>query len=251
MRMKRPSLALIHGWGLGRQAWVPVLPALSPHLEIHLVDLPGYGAAAPDAGGFADAARRIASRLPAGSVLCGWSLGALLALEGARQLPAHIAGLILVGATPCFMQRDDWPHARPPELLARFIASTEKAPAETLRHFIALLNQGDAQARSHIRAQQQALAATQTPDTASLLQGLGWLGTVDLRPVVAAINVPALLIHGEHDPLMPLPAAHWLTATMPHAQLETVRVAAHAPFLSAPERFAELVIEHCHACCAR
>ena len=130
-------------------------------------------------------------------------------------------------------------------------ACSTKAPAETLRHFIALLNQGDAQARSHIRAQQQALAATQTPDTASLLQGLGWLGTVDLRPVVAAINVPALLIHGEHDPLMPLPAAHWLTATMPHAQLETVRAAAHAPFLSAPERFAELVIEHCHACCAR
>lgn len=249
--MNRPTLALIHGWGLGRQAWEPVLPALSPYLDVRPVDLPGYGDAAPDPSSFADTAHRLTSDLPTGSVLCGWSLGALLALEAARQLPARLAGLVLVGATPCFKQHDDWLHAQPPALLDRFKQSVADAPAETLHHFVALLNQGDARARAHIRTQQQALAATDTPDTASLLQGLNWLDNVDLRPAVAAINMPALLIHGEHDPLMPLPAARWLAETMPHARLETVHAAAHAPFLSAPERFAELVIEHCHVCCTR
>ena len=51
--MSRPSLALIHGWGLGRQAWAPVIPALSAHLDIHLVDLPGYASAPPDPACFA------------------------------------------------------------------------------------------------------------------------------------------------------------------------------------------------------
>lgn len=166
--MSTPTLALIHGWGLGRQAWAPVIPALSAHLEVRLVDLPGYGAAPPDPGGFADAAYRIANRIPVGSVLCGWSLGALLALEiatqQARRQSTHFGGMILVGATPCFTQRDDWPHAQTSELLERFIQSADAAPAETLRHFLALLNQGEAQARAHTRAQQRALAETPTPN---------------------------------------------------------------------------------------
>lgn len=254
--MSRPSLALIHGWGLGRQAWAPVIPALSAHLDIHLVDLPGYASAPPDPACFADAARRIACRLPAGSLLCGWSLGALLALEIARQQahpqaeqpPTHFSGLILVGATPCFTQRDDWPHAQTPQLLERFTQAVADAPAETLRHFIALLNQGDAQARAHTRSQQRALSAMPAPDPGSLQQGLDWLGNVDLRAAVTAITMPTLLIHGDRDPLMPLPAARWLSAALPNARLACIEGAAHAPFLSAPERFAELVIEHCHVC---
>lgn len=246
--MNKPSLALIHGWGLGRQAWAPVVPALSAHLEVRLIDLPGYGAAAPAPGDFADAARRIANDLPAGSALCGWSLGALLALEAVQQQPAHFSGLILVGATPCFKQRDDWPHAQTPELLARFTQMASETPAETLRHFVALLNQGDAQARAHTRTQQRALAETSIPDAASLRQGLDWLNSVDLRATAATINIPALLIHGDRDPLMPLPAARWLAEALPNARLECFEGAAHAPFLSALEHFAKLVIEHCHAC---
>ena len=48
--------------------------------------------------------------------------------------------------------------------------------------------------------------ATHLPDTATLMTGLDWLRNVDLRGEVAAIALPALLLHGEHDPLMPLAA---------------------------------------------
>jgi pimeloyl-[acyl-carrier protein] methyl ester esterase len=50
-----------------------------------------------------------------------------------------------------------------------------------------------------------------------------------------------LLVHGEHDPLMPLAAAQWLAGHMPNARIEVFPGAAHAPFLSQPERFAELL----------
>ena len=55
------------------------------------------------------------------------------------------------------------------------------------------------------------------------------------------------LIHGESDPLMPLSAARWLADHLPQARLEVFHGAAHAPFLNSPERFAELLIEYCHA----
>ena len=46
----KPHLALIHGWGLGRAAWQPILKPLSAHYTLHLIDLPGYGEAPPDPG---------------------------------------------------------------------------------------------------------------------------------------------------------------------------------------------------------
>ena len=56
-----------------------------------------------------------------------------------------------------------------------------------------------------------------------------------------AVRQATLLVHGEHDPLMPLAAAQWLAGHMPNARIEVFPGAAHAPFLSQPERFAELL----------
>ena len=243
----KPHLALIHGWGLGRAAWQPVTERLSAHYTLHIVDLPGYGAAQPDARSFVDTARRIVDELPVGTTLCGWSLGAMLALEAAHQCPERIPALILVGATPSFVQRQDWPHAQAPTMLSLFTAAVRSNPRDTLQRFIALLNQGDTQARANTRAQQQSLPAVDLPDSDSLLQGLDWLRKSELRPWVPAVSIPTLLIHGEHDPLMPLAAAEWLAEHLPEAQLEIFKGAAHAPFLSDPERFAELLIDTCHA----
>ncbi len=243
----KPHLALIHGWGLGRHAWHPVANRLARQYTLHFVDLPGYGEAPADAAEFAEVAHRLGAQLPAGTVLCGWSLGAMLALQAAHHHPAHFAALILVGATPSFMQRRDWPHGQAATLLTLFTAAVRSAPGDTLQRFIAVLNQGDAQARANTRTQQQALPSEELPDNDSLIRGLDWLRKTDLRPLIPAISIPTLLIHGENDPLMPLPAAQWLAGHLPEAQLEVFRGAAHAPFLSDPERFAELLIDTCHA----
>ncbi|WP_319243836.1 alpha/beta fold hydrolase [uncultured Propionivibrio sp.] len=244
---EKPCLALLHGWGLGREAWAPVAEALTVHYDVRCIDLPGYGDTPADPADFSATAARLADALPPGSILCGWSLGAMLALQMAHNRPERFRALYLVGATACFTQQRDWPHGQSPTLLKMFMAAVKSAPADTLQRFIALLNQGDAQARANTRAQQRALPTDRFADTASLLQGLEWLWKSDLRGLVATISIPTLLIHGENDPLMPLPAAQWLADHLPDAQLEIFRGAAHAPFLSAPERFAELLIDTCHA----
>ncbi|MFZ2854173.1 MAG: alpha/beta fold hydrolase [Rhodocyclaceae bacterium] len=184
--------------------------------------------------------------LPAGCVLCGWSLGGMLALQTAALAPQRVKGLILVGSTPSFTQRADWPHAQPSALLDTFSAAIGADAASALQRFVALLNQGDAQARQLGRAMIKQLLANGLPDTATLLTGLGWLHDVDLRAQIASIATPTLLIHGERDPLMPLAAAHWLEEQLPQARLEVFAGAAHAPFLADPERFTTLVSDCCH-----
>ena len=281
----KPDLALIHGWGVGHAAWEPVLPALAQRFHVHLIALPGYEApetrmdkrspsghcqkaheqtilehiacrtpidapssdAANSMPAFVRTAEALAERLPADCFLAGWSLGAMLAMQMALLTPPRIKGLILIGSTPSFMQRDGWPDAQPPALLDTFCDAVSQEATGTLQRFMALLNQGDNQARTISRTMSKRVLETPQPDTATLLNGLGWLRDVDLRQRIAAINTPALLIHGEKDPLMPLHAAQWLNATLPNAQLEVFAGAAHAPFLNDPERFATLIGDFCHA----
>jgi pimeloyl-ACP methyl ester esterase len=242
-----PDVALIHGWGFGSTVWAPVSEALAQHCRVHLVELPGYGATPADRRDFAHTAQALSDALPAGVTLCGWSLGAMLALQAARLAPSRIARLVLVGATPSFTQRTGWSPAQPPALLDTFGAAVCENAASTLQRFAALLNQGDTQARALTRALVACVLGGGLPDPATLSKGLAWLRDVDLRAQAPAITTPGMLIHGERDPLMPLGAAQWLAEQLPQAQIEVFAGAAHAPFLADPKRFAKLVSDFCHA----
>lgn len=255
--MSQAKLFLLHGWGLGRAVWTPCLPTLQAHGDIRLHDLPGYGAAAADtpadpapaagADGFLAAARAFADALPPGSALCGWSLGALLAVQAALLAPERVGRLILIGATPCFACREGWTKAQPPTLLADFASRVGTDARGTLQRFVALFNQGDANARAIGRGIARDVLTAGLPDRATLLAGLDWLGTVDLRARVADLACPVLLVHGARDPLMPLAAAEWLAAQLPRARLDVFAEAGHAPFLSDPARFTRLASEFLHA----
>jgi pimeloyl-[acyl-carrier protein] methyl ester esterase len=208
------DLVLVAGWGFDSRIWQPVADRLAGDFRI------GYDLDA----------------VPSGAVVCGWSLGAMRALKKS----ASAARLILVGATPRFVQAPDWPGAQPPELLDGFAAAVAADPSAALRRFAVLMNQGDAQARDITRRMNE-LLRERIPDTATLAAGLVELRDSNLLKSAAAVRLPTLLIHGEHDPLMPLAAAQWLSAHMPDARLEIFAGSAHAPFLAQPDRFAQLV----------
>lgn len=38
-----PALVLLHGWALHGGVFAPLVERLSPHFQLHLVDLPGHG----------------------------------------------------------------------------------------------------------------------------------------------------------------------------------------------------------------
>lgn len=223
------DLVLIHGWGFGSAVWRPVVEQLPPHFQVHLVDLPGYGddIFSPE-------------HMPAGALVCGWSLGALLALQWAERHPDRIARLVLTGATPRFTQAADWPAAQPAELLDAFTAAVAIDRKAALRRFAALLNQGDDRARPLTR-QLSALLDQELPASACLAAGLDTLRTTDLRASLPRIAQSTLVVHGDRDPLMPLAAGRWLADQLPAGRLEVFAGAAHAPFLSDPRRFAALL----------
>lgn len=242
-----PDIALLHGWGLGANVWSSVATGLETTCRVHRVSLAGYDGTAPDDLDFSATAVQVAAALPAGCTLCGWSLGGMLALEAARLRPQQVGRLVLVATSPRFIVADDWPHGQAPALLESFrtvLAGNAKA---TLSRFVMLFNQGDSKARAISRVLAP-LIAQNLPDTPTLLRGLEWLADVDQRAHVPAIVQPALVIHGDSDPLMPAAAGHYLAGMLPNAGLERwacYAETAHAPFLAAPEEFIRSVSAFC------
>ena len=110
-----PPLALLHGIGMSRFAWAPVVPLLARRRRVLAFDLPGFGAtpplpagvaptAAALAGGLIDSLRALGIEGPV--ELAGNSLGGLVALEAAKRGAASRvvaispAGLWEPGRTP-------------------------------------------------------------------------------------------------------------------------------------------------------
>lgn len=223
-------LVFLPGWCLGRGP----LNAAVDALQGTIFDLPGYGDA-PLITDFAAAVADIAARLRPGTTLAGWSIGAQLALAVAARAPEKVGKVLLVAGTASFVQRDGWPHAMPPEMLAEFAAGIAADVEAMLPRFVGGFNRGDARSKEVTR--QLLDLADPLPPAATLAAGLNWLRDVDLRPELGRIAAPTLLIHGANDPLMPLGAAEALAAAIPGARLAPFPDCAHAPFVSRPDDF--------------
>jgi pimeloyl-ACP methyl ester esterase len=245
-----PDVALLHGWGLGSGVWETIAEALATTCRVHRVSLAGYDGQPADDLDFTATAAALADQLPAECTLCGWSLGGMLALSAAAQRPQRIGRLVLVSTTPHFVQEADWPHAQPPALLDTFRNAVAGDAKTTLTRFVMLFNQGDETDQGGARAitrRLNPLLAGPLPDTQTLLRGLDWLGSADLRNALARIAQPTLVIHGDNDPLMPIAAATALAAALPNARLQQFAGAAHAPFIADPAAFVATVTAFCHA----
>jgi pimeloyl-[acyl-carrier protein] methyl ester esterase len=228
-----PDLVLLHGWGMHGGIWDGVREALAQQFRLHVVDLPGYGASVPcEPYTLAGLAAAVAQVLPARAHVCGWSLGGQVALRLALDFPERVRRLVLIGTTPCFRQRADWPHGMDDATLREFAQSLETDYAGTLKRFLSLQARSGDEARAVIAALREKLFARGEPALDTLRGGLAILRDLDLRAALADVAQPALVIHGARDTLTPPAAGDCLARRLPRAELSIVGGAAHAPFLS-------------------
>jgi pimeloyl-[acyl-carrier protein] methyl ester esterase len=232
-------LVFIPGWCLGRGPLQSTVDALGGQF----FDLPGY-AGTPLITDFDAAADAVAATLAPGSILAGWSLGAQLALAVAARHPDKVSKLVLVAGTASFVQRDGWPFAMPPAALAEFTTAIATDAEAMLPRFVGGFNRGDAQAKEVTR--QLLELADPRPSAEVLCTGLAWLAAVDLRPQLAQIQTPTLLVHGAADPLMPEGAAKALAEALPNSQVALIADCAHAPFVSQQAAFLDAVRRFLH-----
>lgn len=239
-----PHLVLLHGWGLHSGVWKTFLPWLTPHFQVTQIDLPGFGNTSADIS-WADVARALPGLVPSPAIWLGWSLGGLLALEIAAHYPSRVQALCLLAATPCFVQRPDWPAAMPDVLFSGFSAAVQENPALTLTRFLALQCQGSVSMKADLRFLHEVLAAEKLPPEPSLRAGLQQLAGVDARADLAALELPVHIILGEKDRLIPVAVATSLKVLQPALSVTLVEGAAHLPFVSHPHICCDALLHFC------
>ena len=226
-------VVLLHGWGMRPDVFDGLRARLGNQRELHTVALPGYaGRPACEPYTIDTLARSVAAQAPVRCHVVGWSLGALVALEWARRATAQVADLALLGATPCFVERDDWPCAMARPVFDRFVAGVRNDTGATLWRFAALQAFGEPDVKAATQRLRANVSDVSDVPPPILMHGLDVLARTDLRAALPDIGQPALVVHGDRDALVPLAAAEYLGRTLPRARLSVMSGAAHAPFVS-------------------
>ncbi len=237
----KPHLVLIHGWGFNGAVWDGLLPALQAHFELTVIDLPGYRQRPLlDQMNLSAMAADVAAQVPEQAIWLGWSLGGQVALQAAIEMPQRVEKLLLVGATPKFVEGGGWRSAIKQKILDDFGSELIRSRETTIGRFITLQMLGVKGGRERVQELKQALSEAPQPGT--LEAGLEILNQTDFRSRLSEITQPTHWIMGERDQLVPANAGEAAAAAMPHGSVATIYGSGHAPFLSHAEPFIEEVV---------
>jgi pimeloyl-[acyl-carrier protein] methyl ester esterase len=220
------NVVLLQGWGMNTSVWQRLLPYLQNTFHVTVID------ATIDIN-------EILAVAPQRAIWCGWSLGGLCAMTIATKYPERVQAVVMIACNPCFVARDDWPHAMSVGNFQAFQQGLTINPEATLKRFIALQCQGSSSQKHDARWLQQQLAMTPFPPLAVLQAGLATLKAADFRPQLAQLKQPVYSILGQEDNLVPSSIAKDLARVNPQLQCLAIAGAAHVPFVSHPQIVAE------------
>ena len=154
-------------------------------------------------------------------VLLGTSFGGLVAMEAAKQMGSQISGLILIStfARVGRIRRCIVAAARP------FIGF---AAAHMQQVGLRFIGSSPLDSTTSAELLRQANSISRMEKDARLRAAL----SADFRTVARSIAVPVLVIHGTHDPIVPIAAARQLCTLLPNAGLIEIPLAGHIPYLT-------------------
>ncbi|MBL8539863.1 MAG: pimeloyl-ACP methyl ester esterase BioH [Betaproteobacteria bacterium] len=242
-----PELVLVHGWSMHGEVCHGLAERLATRFRVQVPDLPGHGRSRGEPlPALVELAGGLAERFPQAVHLCGWSLGALVAMRWALDRPGGLRRLALIAATPRFSAGEGWSAGSALGDLETFARALHKDYRGTLDRFIALQAMGSPAPRQVVADFRRRLAHAAAPDPEALDAGLHMLATADLRAEVGRIGLPTLLLHGERDAVVPEAAGAWLARALPHAHLTVIPAAGHGPFVSHEAACAAALLEHFH-----
>ena len=223
-----PALLLLHGAAGSHLVWPGALRRLA-NTRVLALDLPGHGRSAPPGrrtiAHYAAAVGDFIAALGLSEVvLAGHSMGGAIALTVALERPAALRGLVLLSVGPRLRVNDtllggglaDFAAAANFIVEYGFVAAPDELRRKTLQ---AILDTG---------------ATTTFGDFLACSR-------FDARAQLAGIHLPALVIGGSEDRLVPSRQADALAEGLPHARRARIDGAGHFVMLERPDEVAALV----------
>lgn len=196
-------LILVPGLGSGAWAWQDTVRQFSGEHVVYVVTLAGFDGRAPAAGKALDNARQslhllIVSRKLDRPVLIGHSLGAALSIAFAEQYSGLIRGVAAIDGLPVFPGTED----APPDQRAMMADGVKARMAGASKEMFALQQQMYMRGVGVTdigRADELAKLSARS-DQGAMVDAMAELFALDLRPGLAGITVPVLLVAPYFEP---------------------------------------------------
>jgi pimeloyl-ACP methyl ester carboxylesterase len=242
-----PPVVLIHGYTDNARDWVPMLPYLSKHYRLILVDIRGHGQSSKPECCYSrlDFAYDIKLLLDGLGVrkadIVGHSLGSIIAQTFAEYWPERTAHVVLISSTGGYP-------TDLPKKPAQFDFAAEirklKEPIDADSPFmIAWWDSPTPVDPDFIRRQRK--------DAAGIPLRV-WLAVLDealpadnaftdLQATLPRLKAPTLLIWGSKDPIMEEAVRQSLRKALPNAKVKIFDGLGHNPFWEDPQGVAESI----------
>lgn len=240
----RPWITMVHGASQHRGLFSAQVDAFKRDYRLLLIDLPGHGRSSdcPGPYGLAEYARSVLASIQAARVerthFWGTHTGAGIGLLLAAQHPRLIASLVLDGA---ILPGVDLPYVT--AMLARAKQTARERGLEAARaEWFRESGWFDV-----IRARLAECRAKEHWDMVAGFSGRPWTDpaapepVASIRPALARIAQPVLLINGEHDVEDFIRVAHELESALPNVQRATISGAGGFPLWECPAEVNALV----------
>ncbi|WP_026534451.1 alpha/beta fold hydrolase [Arthrobacter sp. H14] len=219
---------LVHGIGVSHRYFLPLARELAQYASVSVVDLPGFGGTPkPEHSlGIGDFARLTLAALEMDddggpAVVVGHSMGTQIAIEMARQQPAAVAGVVLLGPT------------------------TDRAARNTPAQGWRLLKD----------VLREPFTSNVVVFTDYLRCGPVWYAKIlpamlnyETENRIREIETPLVVARGEHDPVAPRAWVHQLAGLSRNGRAIEIAGKPHVVMFIHPEAVAQLCLEVAARC---
>jgi pimeloyl-ACP methyl ester carboxylesterase len=242
-------LVLLHGLGLSRPSWDPVIDLLAPYFDVVAVDLPGHGQSPrqPDRASYtpADLAGAVAELLDqlglatvhlAGNSLGGWVALELAATGRARSVSAFSPGGLWGRRAPLFV-RTTQRQARIAARVAHRLAP-EAPRSRWARTVLMAQLSGHPSKVAYSTANQAVSDMATTPGFRDTLRAVESTSFRNGR----TIDVPVTVVFGSRDRVLPPVIARRRGQLPAHTRWVEIRGAGHVAMFDDPRSVAALLL---------
>ena len=244
-------IVLLHGWGMRAEYFRQQIAAWSPRFQVVVPDLRGHGRSShlEDGQGLPtlvdDVAELLVSLDLSGSLLVGWSMGAMVAWGVMqRKEAARVSGLVTIDMVPRLLNDENWKFGlREGKDASVFSTVTARMIADWpgfTRIFVPRIFAGGHRQECKALAD-RIVNETEKNDPESMARLWLSMAEQDFRSKLAQINTPTLVVHGARSQLYSKDASNWVVSHMPNARLIEFANSGHAPHLEEPDLFNQAI----------
>lgn len=236
-----PVLLLGSSLGTTGAMWEPQVAALAKRFRVIRYDHLGHGRSAVPSGPYTMdlLGREVLRTLDDLDVpwvhYAGLSLGGMVGMWLAVHAPDRVRRLALLCTSASLGPPEQW---RDRAATVRAVGLEAVADAVVARWF----TPGFAADQPGVVATHRAMLTATSP--AGYAASCEAIATMDLRPDLARIDVPTLVVAGADDPATPVEHAREIVGRIPGARLAVVGAAAHLANVEQPEQVSRLLLDH-------